>query len=238
MSVSMLIMQVGSALAQVSTGSADQTILQSIKQAGPVLYPLIFCSLLVLAVTLERIWAYSQVGKVPQALLDNAGNLHLVKKTKEAISALKKSPSPYARIACDSLEKDLTSTREITDEMTLAVETEVAKAKRAVPVLGTIGNLAPFIGLFGTVLGIMQCFHDVGNQGNGTSVVSTGVGEALISTAIGLGVAMCAVVANNWCLTWVENYRLELDHFATRWCNSLLKARGIETHETTTAGRM
>lgn len=65
-------------------------------------------------------------------------------------------------------------------------------------ILGTLGNNAPFIGLFGTVVGIIQAFHDLAkNPAGGPSVVMAGISEALIATAIGLVVAIPAVIAYN-----------------------------------------
>jgi biopolymer transport protein ExbB len=65
-------------------------------------------------------------------------------------------------------------------------------------VLGTLGNNAPFIGLFGTVLGIIRAFADLArNQSGGATVVMTGISEALVATAVGLMVAIPAVVAYN-----------------------------------------
>ena len=65
-------------------------------------------------------------------------------------------------------------------------------------ILGTLGNNAPFIGLFGTVIGIIQAFHDLSsNPEGGPSVVMAGISEALVATAVGLLVAIPAVIAYN-----------------------------------------
>jgi biopolymer transport protein ExbB len=75
---------------------------------------------------------------------------------------------------------------------------ERARAERFLVILGTLGNNAPFIGLFGTVLGIIKSFHDLGrSQAGGASVVMQGISEALVATAVGLLVAIPAVVAYN-----------------------------------------
>jgi len=75
---------------------------------------------------------------------------------------------------------------------------ERIRAERFLVVLGTLGNNAPFIGLFGTVLGIIKAFHDLGkNQSGGASAVMAGISEALVATAVGLLVAIPAVVAYN-----------------------------------------
>ncbi|HEY3359385.1 MAG TPA: MotA/TolQ/ExbB proton channel family protein [Polyangia bacterium] len=75
---------------------------------------------------------------------------------------------------------------------------ERARSERFLVVLGTLGNNAPFIGLFGTVLGIIKAFHDLGrSQAGGAGVVMQGISEALVATAVGLMVAIPAVVAYN-----------------------------------------
>ena len=72
------------------------------------------------------------------------------------------------------------------------------KLDQGLVVLGTLGNNAPFIGLFGTVIGIIKAFHDLASapQG-GPSVVMSGISEALVATAVGLMVAIPAVIAYN-----------------------------------------
>src|SRR5581483_10425719 len=70
--------------------------------------------------------------------------------------------------------------------------------ERNLSILATIGSNAPFVGLFGTVLGIIKAFHDLSQQGNtGASMVTAGISEALVATAVGLLVAIPAVVAFN-----------------------------------------
>lgn len=73
------------------------------------------------------------------------------------------------------------------------------KAENRLSWLATIGSNAPFVGLFGTVLGIIKAFHDLSQQGTqGSSVVSAGISEALVATAVGLFVAIPAVIAYNY----------------------------------------
>ena len=198
------------------------TVLDLMRQGGVALYPLAVCSFLVLAVIIERLRYYAGVGAVPQELLKRVEQFLADRNRQPAKRLLKDSPSPFARVALAGIEQDQVTAAEVTDALTMACEVEVAHAARPLPVLGTIGNIAPFIGLFGTVLGIMRAFNDVAaNQGTASTSsavhVSQGIAEALIATAVGLGVGILSVVANNWCNAWVENYKRELDHFATRF---------------------
>jgi len=194
------------------------TLLDLIRQGGIALFPLGICSVLVVAVVLERIWAFSRTGQAPQELMRRVENLLAAGKWHDAIRALDAADSPFARIAKASLMHKPTSQEETADILTLTCDAEISAATRPLPVLGTIGNIAPFIGLFGTVIGIMKAFEAVHQAGSaGSDVVSKGIAEALIATAIGLGVGIVAVVANNWCNAWVEDYRLRLERFSTEW---------------------
>jgi biopolymer transport protein ExbB/TolQ len=88
--------------------------------------------------------------------------------------------------------------RAVGEALMAARARERIRAERFLVILGTLGNNAPFIGLFGTVHGIIKAFHDLGrNQSGGASAVMAGIAEALVATAIGLMVAIPAVVAYN-----------------------------------------
>jgi biopolymer transport protein ExbB/TolQ len=92
---------------------------------------------------------------------------------------------------------------------------ERMSAERFLVVLGTLGNNAPFIGLFGTVLGIIKAFSDLGrSQAGGAAVVMRGISEALVATAIGLLVAIPAVVAYNWFMRLVRAQVARADEIA------------------------
>ncbi len=212
------------------------SILKLIQQGGISLIPLAFCSVLIVAVVLERIWTYSRIGNVPQELMRRIENLLAANQWHEAVRLLDGSMNPFARIAKASLMRKAASQQEIADTLTLACDAELAAATRPLPVLGTIGNIAPFIGLFGTVIGIMEAFHSVYQvKSAGADVVSGGIAEALIATAAGLAVGICAVVSNNWCSAWVDDYRLRLERFATEWSYRLhaLQQETAELSDTT-----
>jgi biopolymer transport protein ExbB len=193
-----------------------------IRQGGLSLIPLAVCSILVIAVTLERWWTYSKIKSLSSDILNKVSDLINNGNQPEAVKILNSVDSPYARILQSPLEINAKKSAAISDCMTMACDDEVANMASPLWILGTIGNIAPFIGLFGTVLGIMRAFHEIRNQASaGANAVSGGVAEALIATAIGLGIGMVAVVANNWCTSWVERYRMKLERFATEWSSKL-----------------
>ena len=86
-----------------------------------------------------------------------------------------------------------------------ALEHERLRYEKRIAFLGTLGNNAPFVGLFGTVLGIIRAFHDLaGNSAQGTQAVMSGIAEALVATGVGLLVALPAVATYNFFIRRVE----------------------------------
>lgn len=101
-----------------------------------------------------------------------------------------------------------------------AINTEVTEMSQMVPFLATTGNTAPFIGLFGTVWGIMNSFHGIGVRGSASlAVVAPGISEALIATAAGLAAAIPAVIAFNYFMHKIRIIETELHSFSADFLN-------------------
>ncbi|MEZ4750830.1 MAG: protein TolQ [Bdellovibrionota bacterium] len=97
---------------------------------------------------------------------------------------------------------------------------EVMKLERSLPFLATTGSTAPFIGLFGTVWGIMNAFQNIGAQGGASlAVVAPGIAEALIATAIGLAAAIPAVMGYNYYIQKVRYIKAQVDSFSEDFLN-------------------
>ena len=91
---------------------------------------------------------------------------------------------------------------------------EIARLERYLPFLATTASATPFIGLFGTVWGIMGSFHGIGQQGSANlAVVAPGISEALIATAFGLAAAIPAVIAYNYFVNRVRHWATEMEGF-------------------------
>ena len=96
------------------------------------------------------------------------------------------------------------------------------RLERAVSFLATTGNTAPFIGLFGTVWGIMESFHGIGIKGSASlAVVAPGISEALVATAAGLAAAIPAVVAFNHFSQKISALKAEMDIFASEFLSTV-----------------
>jgi len=161
--------------------------------------PLGLCSILVVAVTIERFLRYrgieKQTREVTRAVVEALGKRDLptataLCKTNETpIAQIFREGLAWKNIALEDLERILGTARQET----------LSELRRSLWILGTIGSLAPFIGLFGTVVGIMKAFHQIAIEGSGGfAVVAAGISEALIATAVGLGVAIIALTFYNY----------------------------------------
>jgi len=112
-----------------------------------------------------------------------------------------------------------------------AINTETTRVTQMVPFLATTGNTTPFIGLFGTVWGIMSSFHGIGLRGSANlAVVAPGISEALVATAAGLAVAIPAVIAFNYFSQKIRTIESELQSFSADFLNiierDLLRVEG------------
>ena len=171
-------------------------------------YPLILLSIISVAVVLERLWFLRNIGSVTLRITESL--IDPVKKGQRdlAIAICKQnSQSPAGRIFLNVLER-LTSQRPEAAN-TFAAEAmfeETQKLKKHLWILGTVASSAPFIGLLGTVVGIIKSFESMAVAGTGGfTVVAAGISEALVATALGLAVAIIAVIFYNYFQTRISN---------------------------------
>lgn len=165
-----------------------------------VLWLLIALSVLCVGIAIERM-IFSAVNRTAQSGLEPVlTSLLKGGPTEQAATALEGLKGVEARVLGAGLRAGITSGPESAEEVltgTLALER--LRLERGLIVLGTTGSNAPFIGLFGTVLGIMKAFHELAqNEAEAASSVMSGISEALVATAMGLLVAIPAVVLYNY----------------------------------------
>jgi len=108
----------------------------------------------------------------------------------------------------------------LTRSLEKAVKLEIQDMETAIPLLATTGNSAPFIGLFGTVWGIMSSFQNIGLQGSASlATVAPGISEALVATAAGLAAAIPAVIAFNMFMSSIASMEKDLNAFGVDFIN-------------------
>jgi biopolymer transport protein ExbB len=184
----------------------ELTVVQMLNEGWYASYPLLLCSILVLAVALERFWRYRGLEKrsreftrnVVEAVAkrDLATATALCTTAKTPLAGVFKEALAWKNIALEDLERILITAR----------QEALGELRRGLWLLGTIGSLAPFVGLFGTVVGIMKAFRQIAIEGSGGfAVVAAGISEALIATAVGLAVAIVALAFYNYLQVRVGN---------------------------------
>jgi len=190
----------------MNTDSIDGTILDLMLRAGSrwVLWLLIALSLAALTVMIERLWFYIQERRPLQQLAAAMAALR-ESGAKAALGKLKGARSMEAAVARACLEHASDGPDSVEETRAAVVEQERVRYEKRLAFLGTLGNNAPFVGLFGTVLGIIRSFHDLsGGSMQNSQLVMAGIAEALVATGVGLVVALPAVAAYNACMRHVE----------------------------------
>jgi biopolymer transport protein ExbB len=146
--------------------------------------------------------------KGPQARIARQGLAWLTESRQTSAKSLK-----YRGTPSDLLEHALL----------VQTQKEVSTMESGLTVLASIGSTAPFVGLFGTVLGIMQAMHDITASGSTSlDVVAGPIGDALVATAIGIAVAVPAVLAYNFFIRRVKLHRANLENFVVSFMHAAL----------------
>ncbi len=170
---------------------------QLFQNAGLVAYPLGFCSILALGIILERAYTLARMRRLDdQAFLQLRDALALPDNTPRTDE--KTSAAPTARIlhALEPLRG--TSEDALFQAGDIALASQRLRLRQYLGTLATIGATAPFVGLFGTVLGIMRAFESMSQSGLSGEKMSGGISESLSATALGLLVAVPSVIAYNY----------------------------------------
>lgn len=155
----------------------------------------------------------------PVARIFRVGYAEL-KNLSRSGTSIKKESNPSAGTENASLGARFTGTGNVKRALRRAINTETTRMIRMVPFLATTGNTAPFIGLFGTVWGIMSSFHGIGLKGSASlATVAPGISEALIATAAGLAAAIPAVIAFNHFMQKIRVLESELQNFSADFLN-------------------
>lgn len=143
-----------------------------------------------------------------------------LKKTSQAGEVPESAENASAASPGFAFGARITATDNVKRALRRAINTEMTRMTQMVPFLATIGNTSPFIGLFGTVWGIMGSFHSIGLKGSANlATVAPGISEALVATAAGLAAAIPAVIAFNHFMNKVRIVETELQSFAADFLN-------------------
>ncbi len=181
-------------------------LIHSIKQDWAVLLPILICSILTVAVAINRFSFYEENKR------DVVQFIHRLQKElqKNNLDGAQSLSGQLGGIIGEVAEEGVRMLAEYKKDFSRSFDITTSLAARKLEshltILGTIGGVAPFLGLFGTVVRILYTFQDLATQGNQSAAVAQGIGSALIATAFGLGVAIVAVILYNSFQSVVRRY--------------------------------
>ncbi|MCC7494843.1 MAG: MotA/TolQ/ExbB proton channel family protein [Fimbriimonadaceae bacterium] len=183
------------------------------REGGAAMWPLLACSVVAVAVILDRA-LYVLHGRCDRGqLLDEVTRGYRAGGTDEALAAAHTFRGPVARVVRHTLMSVASSTpKELHATVERMKMLQQSLLERRLYLLGTCGAVAPFIGLFGTVVGIQKAFADIAaTKQAGIDVVGAGISEALVATAVGLGIGIVSVVAYNLLNNVIDKLSLDMD---------------------------
>jgi biopolymer transport protein TolQ len=218
-----------------TSDALGSNVLDLVLQAGPVakavLALLALFSIVSWALIVDKWW---QMRRVRSQTMDFLRAFREARRPSVVLSAAKKlRESPLAQLYV-AAHQEVSGISEMVDHvledpeeglapqrleavhraMRRASALEIARLERYLPFLATTASATPFIGLFGTVWGIMSSFHGIGQQGSANlAVVAPGISEALIATAMGLAAAIPAVIGYNYFVNRVRHWATEMEGF-------------------------
>jgi biopolymer transport protein ExbB/TolQ len=207
----------------------DMSIWKIIQIGGLAMWVIVGLSVLALAVALERaatLWGFTERARL---LADTVNRCLFRGAVAEARAACERSKSPVADIFLVGFERAGRAKPEHVDAAVDRMRQRVSLDLRTrLWMLGTIGAMSPFIGLYGTVVGIMNAFRAISSQqGGGFTVVSQGISEALVTTAAGIAVGIIAVVLYNAINQRLARINVEMKLIVEEFLE-VLKETGVE----------
>ena len=207
-------------------GIWEMNLWNLILSGGPLMWPILLCSLFALTIVIERILFFQSITidsiKLKRQIMELVKN----NKIKEAVALCEGMSSPVAKIFKAGLVKFGSGREEIKDNIEDASLFEIPKLEARLSTLATIGHISPLLGLLGTVTGMVSCFHTIQLRAASLNPVSPGdlsggIWEALITTVAGLMVAIPTFVAYNYLVGRVNDFVSEMERAATGIVNFL-----------------
>ena len=194
-------------------------------KGGVLMIPIALCSIIALAIFLERLWSLRRSRVIPRDFLIEIEDLIRREKIPEAVTRCRKDNSSMANIILTGI-RNFGKRREIVKESIEEIgRREAATLERYINVVGTIAAIAPLLGLLGTVFGMIKAFNVISIQGVGNpSSLAGGISEALITTAAGLVVAIPTFVLYRYLANKADALIVEMEEHSIRMVD-LLKER-------------
>jgi len=189
-------------------------MLAFLSKGGILVIPILFCSVLVLAIFFERMIRYAVNRRRGKEIEIKIADLMTKGFEEDALALAGQSNSPMGRILEKAIQARDLDKDTLESVIVNATENEVRGLSAYLQALATIGNIAPLLGLLGTIIGMIKAFmviQDMGGKVN-AAVLAGGIWEAMLTTALGLAVALPTMVAHSYLLSKVDKYEARLQN--------------------------
>jgi len=189
-------------------------MIEFLSKGGVLVVPIMLCSVLALAIFSERLIRFARMRSRGAGLAEKIAGLLTKKEEDAAMKIARESNSPMGRVLIHAIgAKDMD--REMLETVIVnATDEEVRNLSTYIQALATIGNIAPLLGLLGTVIGMIKAFMVIQQMGGkvNAAVLAGGIWEAMLTTALGLAVALPAMVAHSYLVSRVDRYEARLQN--------------------------
>ena len=220
-----LLQQVDSVASDSVQAAAAQgtSVLDVLVLGGWVMVPIALLSLLTIYLLIERLITIRQASSNPEAITDRVRDYVRNGDVEGAITYCEKKDVPITRILKQGLERLGRPISEIQDAVQAAGKHETYELEKRTNLLASIAGIAPMLGFFGTVLGMIRAFQEIQNlQGNvNPSVLAGGIWEALVTTAAGLLVGILALFSYNFLISRIRRLTNDMERSATDFIDLL-----------------
>jgi len=199
-----------------------------ITRGGVLMWPIMACSVVALAITFERYVLLRRATIDTRQFMDDMRTVLRQNRIQEAVEICDETDAPVARIVKAGLLKHNRSKEDIREAIEDAGHLEIPRLERHMSAMATCANIAPLLGLLGTVSGMIKAFAQIQDkQGQvNPSDLAEGIGNALVTTAAGLTVAIPTLVVYNYFVTRVDNMILEMEISSSEMVELLTRNRG------------
>jgi len=203
-------------------------MLEFLYKGGMLVIPILLCSVFALAIFLERLIRFARLRKQGRGLVEKVAASVKSGDDSQARDLVKASDSPMGKVLAQALEVKDQSQDTLEAIIVHATEEEVRGLSRYLQALATIGNIAPLLGLLGTVVGMIKAFRviqDMGGKVN-AAVLAGGIWEAMLTTALGLAVALPTILAHSYLVSKVNQSEARLQRGAIIFLKAVIIKKG------------
>jgi biopolymer transport protein ExbB len=193
-------------------------------RGGPLLYLIVFCSILALGIFFERLWFFARTRRGAQNLAGKVESHLRQDERNQAMALCEMSRNPLGRIIRTALSLAGKPRDRIKQEVMEVGELETLVVNRYLGLLSTIATISPLLGLLGTVIGMIQAFNAIAVEGVGTpATLGVGISQALITTAAGLSVAIPTILLHRYLVSRAALLIVEIEEHSLHIVNLISK---------------